>query len=258
MPRPTALAPSTQLAGTASGLAEASPPDAIDDAFRRAWGTVNHYEGQLAAVHIQYRWAMAFLGRAYADKIALLEQEDQLAGRGQSRSRNGRGNLRTEARTALLPLVYGEATGREKTIFKKRLQRATRWYEAADRLGWGSLCLMPYDEITNTWVEQTLRVGEWNIWLMLVKKVNPDAYTASKALDSWLGSESILGGSIDGKETLQIEAELPTTLYGVEEVQDSEDDEDVARTQSSAIDLSTESARPLRQRTLTELFRPLR
>ncbi len=117
---------------------------------------------------------------------------------------------------------------------------------------------MPYDQITNNWVEQTLRVGEWHIWLELVKKVNPDAYTASKALDSWLGSESITGGSIHGKEKLRVEAELPTTIYEVEveEVQDSKEDEDFAPTQSQAMAPSAEPAQRLRQLTLPKLFRP--
>ena len=233
-----------------------SPPSNTDSAFRHAWDTVSHYEGQLAAIHIQYRWAMAFLGRIYADRINLLEQEDQTAGRGQSQGRGGKGKLRTEARESLLPLVYGRVTENEKNIFKKRLHRATRWYEVADKLGWGSLCLMPHDLIPNTWVEQTLRVGELHIWLDLVKKVNPDVYTASEALDSWLGSESIAGGPINGKQTLRIESELPTTIYEVEEVQDSEDDEDSTATQSQAVVSSAEPARALRQLTLPELFKP--
>ena len=179
-------------------------------------------------------------------------------GRRQSRNRNGKGNLRTEARTALLPLVCDTITEKDRRTFKKRLQRATRWYNAADRLGWGSLCLMPHDQITNTWVEQTLRVREWHIWLDLVKRANPDVYTASKALDSWLGSESIAGGSIEGKETLRIEAELPTTIYDIDldEVQDSDEDEDFTPTLSQGVVQSTEPARLLHQLTLPELFKP--
>jgi len=235
-----------------------SPPSNADS-FRHAWDTVNHYEGQLAAVHIQYRWAMAFLGRTYAEKIDLLKQEDQAAGRGQNQSRDGKGRLRTEAMASLLPLVYDKVTFKEKNIFKKRLHRATRWYEVAHKLGWGSLCLMPHDLIPNTWVEQTLRVRELPIWLALVEKVNSDACTASKALDTWLGSESIAGGPIDGKQALRIEAELPTTIYEVEEVQDSEGsegDEDSTPTQPRAIVLSAEPTRPWRQLTLLELLKP--
>jgi len=133
--RTTAPASSSQATRTSSGLAKALPwprndnssqPNAISSAFRRAWDTLNHYERELALVNVQYRWAMAFLARAYADKITLLEREDQLAGRGERRSRSGKGNLRTEARNALLPLVCNTITEREKGIFKKRLQRATR------------------------------------------------------------------------------------------------------------------------------------
>jgi hypothetical protein len=226
-----------------------------DNLFRDAWGVVDHYETQMAAIHIQYRWAMAFLGRAYADKITLLEREDQARGKGQSRSRDGRGNLRTEARTALLPLVYGEITSRERSICKKRLQRATRWYNAAMTLGWGSLCLMPYETISNAWAEQKLRVGEWQTWLDLVKEVNPDAHTASQALDAWLGSEITTGGPIRDKDTLYIEATLPTTVYEIEEVLDSDDEEDEDVLAPSPVS-DAGSARPMRQLTLPELFKP--
>jgi hypothetical protein len=245
-PFPTSAAPLSSL-GT-------SQPNTISNAFSCAWSTVSHYEDRLASVHIQYRWAMAFLARAYLRRIEQLEQEDEAAGRGGSRSRDGKGNLRTEVKKAFRALVYPKPTEREKNIFDKRLQRAQRWYAAANELGWGSLCIMPYDHVSNTWVEQTLRVGEWQVWLELVKKVNPDAYSASKAFDAWLGSESI-AGSIEGKERLCIEDEPPATTCEIEEVQDSED-EDFAATQSQRVASSSDPPRPLRQLTLPELFKP--
>jgi hypothetical protein len=266
-PFPTRAAPSSTPTTTSSALtkrmslpwmASSSQCNTVDSDFRSAWNAVNFFEDQLAAVHIQYRWAMAFLARAYAEKVAELEREDETAGRGQGRGRHGKGNLRTQAKKALLSLVLPNAASKDYSIFKKRLQRATRWYEAADRLGWGSLCLMPHHQITNTWVEQTLRVGEWHIWLELVKKVNPDAYAASKAFESWLGSESIAGGPIEGKEPLRIEAEPLSSTCEVEEVNDSDDDDgSFAPTQSQAIP-ALEPPRPLRQLTLPELFKPQR
>ena len=57
--------------------------------------------------------------------------------------------------------------------------------------------------------------------------MNLDVYTASKVLDSWLGLESITGGPINRKQTLYIKAELPITIYEVEEVQDSKDKDPV-------------------------------
>ena len=77
---------------------------------------------------------------------------------------------------------------------------------------------MPYDLILNTWVEQTLRVRELHIQLNLVKKVNLDVYTASEALNSQLGLESIASSPINRKQTLRIKSKLPTTIYEVEEV----------------------------------------
>ncbi|KAF2188442.1 hypothetical protein K469DRAFT_565313, partial [Zopfia rhizophila CBS 207.26] len=89
-------------------------------------------------------------------------------------------------------------------------------------------------------VEQTLRVREWDIWLDLVERVNPHAYAASQALDSWLGSECIAGGLINRKEPLCIKAELPKTIHEVEEVLDSEDEEDFSPTQSQVTVASVE------------------
>ena len=90
---------------------------------------------------------MAFLARAYADKIKALEQEDFVltgpSGKGHHRSRNGKGKLRTEAKDALLPLVFPHPRPGDRSVFSQRLQRAARWYEAAAELGWGILCLMP-------------------------------------------------------------------------------------------------------------------
>ena len=49
-----------------------------------------------------------------------------------------------------------------------------------------------------------------------MKKVNPDVYTISKVLNSWLGLESIIGGLIYRKEKLCIKAKLLITIYKVE------------------------------------------
>lgn len=65
------------------------------------------------------------------------------------------------------------------------------------------------DIISNSWVENDLRVPFWHIWLELVVKVNPIAHKASMALDAWLGLEGISGGSISDKATLSIEASMP-------------------------------------------------
>ncbi|KAF1924226.1 uncharacterized protein M421DRAFT_20932, partial [Didymella exigua CBS 183.55] len=95
-----------------------------------------------------------------------------------------------------------------------------RWYEAAKQLGWGMLCLMPHDIITNSWVENDLRIRFWHIWLELVVKVNPVAHKASGALDNWLSLEGISGGSISGKATLSIEANSLAPVTQVEEIKD--------------------------------------
>lgn len=238
----------------------------IDDAFLHAYQLVDHYEQRLAAVHIEYRWAMALLGRAYAGKITELQQVDQLQQRSLPQSRGGKGHLRTEAIGALLRLLYpghSPITGSARSAFKHRLHRATRWYEAASTLGWGCLCLMPY-EFSHFWVEKTLRIGEWRIWLELAKKVNPDVCAASRAFEDWLGVEGITGGPISGKDILSIEAAAPRALCAIEEVEDSEEGEvdevdRVDELSSSQLDGSPDeyTATLSTLPTLLQLFRPV-
>jgi hypothetical protein len=232
-------------------------PNKADDALRFTWRLVSECEDAQARADIQYRWAMAFLGRAYADKIAQLQQEDDLEGRALSRGRGGKGQLRSEAIAAILPIV-GDITARiDRNTVRKRIYQANRWYEAADNLGWGFLCLIPADSVPHTWVER-LRSGEWRVWLELVKMVNRDVYTASQALDAWLGSESIAGGSIEGKDQLCIESAPPAAIFDVEEVADSEDEDEPSSSpaEAQAVHSSAEPAQQLRQLTLPELFKP--
>jgi hypothetical protein len=83
---------------------------------------------------------------------------------------------------------------------------------------------MPYDSISNTWVEQTLRVDEWTVWLQVIPKVNGDAVTASKSLDAFLGAEGIAGGPITRSEHLTIEATYWEEGNRVQEIADSDDE----------------------------------
>jgi hypothetical protein len=93
--------------------------------------------------------------------------------------------------------------------------------------------------------------------------VNLVAYKASLALDAWLGSEGILGGSISEKATLSIEANTPAPATQVEEIKDSkmEDGRDSDNNAKLALSRSTTKspapARLLRQLTLIELCKPL-
>jgi hypothetical protein len=43
---------------------------------------------------------------------------------------------------------------------------------------------MPPDLLSNKWVEKKLARPEWGVWLRLVKKIEPDVYTASTALEA--------------------------------------------------------------------------
>ncbi|KAE8832108.1 hypothetical protein PTNB73_10511 [Pyrenophora teres f. teres] len=163
-----------------------------------------------------------------------------------TRNRYGKGPVRTEAITALVELVSPNATAKDK-----------------QELGWGILTLIPHDEIANRWIERTLRVGQLDVWIKLLKKERQDICVASKALESWLGPEGIAGGPISEKKTLSIEAEAPATIYEVEEIQDSEDDETDDSVDNSvgkrtqALPKSPTPAPRLRQLTLLELFHPV-
>jgi hypothetical protein len=255
------LGSSDSLSKEAAPLALSASQVAVDSAFSFAWDMCNRSEGELAAVHIEYRWAAALLGKAYVDKIAQLRHSDLASSNDRSRNRYGKGLVRTEALASLLQLVSPNPTKRDRLVLRKRLARASRWYTVAQTLGWGSLALMPHDSIPNSWIESTLRTGESNIWVELVKKVNPDVFAASKALEAWLGPDGIAGGPISGKKTLSIEAKAPATFYEIEEVQDSEDEAgegaETQQTQTQTPLGSPVSAAPLRQMTLLELFHPV-
>jgi hypothetical protein len=190
--------------------------------FCGLWDTVTDIMVELKAQHIQYRWAMAFLYRMYDDEVKRLQVEDK-EGPPSRRGRGGRGRLKTEVKNALFARMKGDVT---KDAFNQRLKRAGRWFEAAETLGWGCLCLMPYEDITQSWVEQGLCAAEWTIWLGLVKRVNPKAVEVGQVIDQWLGKDCIAGGPYPPKEQLRLEMDLLATVASVEEMADSEEEEE--------------------------------
>ena len=97
-------------------------------------------------------------------------------------------------------------------------------------------------------------LGEWKLWLDVVKKVNPDTYKASQMLSAWLGAEGIAGEPIASKETLFIEADAPVLPTQVEEVVDSEDG--IEDSEDSEDDVEPAPACSLRQRSLVDMFKP--
>jgi len=230
--------------------------DPCDSFFQRAWSMSHYCEKRMVTVMIEYRWAMALLGRAYYDKVDQITQADRATSNAVvSRHRGGKGKKKAEAINALLQLVNPTATPNDRKVFAKRLARAKRWFRATQVLGWGSLCLMPTDTVSNGWVERDIHPDVWNIWLQLVKRVNPEAHSASLALDNCVGQEGIQGGPIQTKEVLCIEEKGPTVFYEVEEIADSADEQDSDGGTECSI-LENSAPRPLRQLTLQELFRP--
>ena len=179
---------------------------------------------------------MAFLGREYHAEIRKLNDD--------------RRHARTPVIDRLWMDMVPDGTKALRKRFVRRLAQATRWFQIADTLGWGSLCILP-DTVSNKWVRNCL-AHVWLLWLQLIKRVNPEACTASRALDAWIGVEGIQGGPIQGQERLYIEVKGPASQ--VEEVVDSTDEEgsDV----ESSLQPGKSSARRFRQLTLLELFKP--
>lgn len=201
--------------------------------FLSAWNVCERYERELQTIHIKYRWAMAFLGKAYVETIDEIKAKDAACTK-RGRNRDGRGKVSSEAMDVLLRSVSTTKMLEQRGAFRKRLHRALRWYEAAKQLGWGMLCFLPDNIISNAWVEKELRVPFWHVWLELVTKVNPVACKESRALDAWLGSDGLAGGPIHNKEMLGLEAKakatVPSQATQITEVEDSEEedeDEDV-------------------------------
>jgi hypothetical protein len=217
-----------------------------DNVFRRAWHLSQYCERRLSTVVIEYRWAMALLASAYAEKVDEIRKAS-----GPSKNRGGQGKVTGQATDALLQLIDPNFTAADRRVFRKRLDRAKRWLTATEVLGWGSLCLMPVDLVSKRFAEKVSTVDQWSTWLELVKRVNPDAYRASLALDKWVGIDGIKGGPIQSTDLLCIEATGPTAINQVEEIADSDDDAPDGTSASP-----NASPRPLHQLTLLELFAP--
>ncbi|KAL5401082.1 hypothetical protein PMIN03_011836 [Paraphaeosphaeria minitans] len=212
--------PATQ----AVSRAPISCASAVDEALLATDRLVDHYQYRVAAVHIEYRWAMASYGRAYADKIAELEAQGVPRKEGNGKAIDTLIQMRTPG---------GKLDKSARGALRLRLSRATR-------------C-----EIAPKWVEQTLRVGEWALWLEVVKKVNPDTYKARQVLDAWLGADGIAGKPISGKETLFVEADVPIPSTQVDEVADSEEESEDGEDEDASA-----PARSLRQLSLVDMFKP--
>ncbi|KAI1663135.1 hypothetical protein Ptr902_02726 [Pyrenophora tritici-repentis] len=233
-----------------------------DEAFRFAWRMCNQYARAVAVVNIGDRWALALLGQAYLWKQREIKEIDAAASSNHTRNRYGKGKIRSQAIASLLQSNCPDASRQDAEDFRRRLKRATRWYKIVENLGWGSLLLIPYDIVSNQWLEKVLLIWQLDLFLQLVKRERCDICDASKALDSWLGPEGIEGAPIDGKARLSIEANAPAVAYTVEEIQDSEDDdmEDEVEGVSYSPVSSGGMATPgrLRQMSLLELFHPVR
>lgn len=172
---------------------------------------------------------MAGLGRDYEQQVAALKAADVASGR-TGHKRQGDGNVRTQAKKILWEQVKHRGTdklGRPWTwaAYNTQLKRAARWYEAAETLGWGGLLLIPADTVTPCWMEQTLRVAEWTIWLQLVLRVSPAAVQVGRDFDAWAGPSGLAsdpGPCVGGPSS---EASQVRRICEVPDTKDEDEDE---------------------------------
>ena len=135
-------------------------PHAADYAFRVAWDMCDRTEGEMAAVHVEYRWTAALLGRAYVNKVAQIKQDIMASSNDRTRNRYGKGPVRKQALVTLLEVVSPNRSEEDRLVFRKCLAKAMQWYTVTQLLGWGSLALMPHDQVPSSWIELTLRNRE--------------------------------------------------------------------------------------------------
>lgn len=236
--------------------------DKVNRDFCFAWDMCTKYETAMAAVHISARWAMALLGQAYVRKIEQIQLEDKRASRDVTRNRYGKGQVRSEAIAELIRLVCRSPSRADHKAFRARLKPATRWHTIVQNLGWGSLLLIPHEEMSNRWFERVLRVGELDLFLQLVRKEKPDVCEASRALEEWLGPEGIEGAPITGKAVLSIETAMSAAhgeIYEIDESEDEDDssgEEDEEDTGAGALEHDDQTAEPQREPSLLDLFVP--
>lgn len=254
-----APSPRQAIAGTAQ-------QDSVDSLFRSAWERCNQYDEIVKSVHIEYRWAQALLGQAYANKMAQVSQDDTAVLNTGTQGKTRRAAIRSEAINrlfALIDLHPSKDPAKERELFRARLAAATKWYNIAQALGWGVFMVMPEDSMSKSWIEYTIRAWGVPVFIELVKKVRPDVCAATKAFDAWLGPEGIAGGPIGAKKTLSIELDAPASTAEVYEILDSEseeeeedddDDDRIAIQTSQLLPPKSMGQRSLRQTTLLELF----
>jgi hypothetical protein len=85
----------------------------------------NRSEGNLGAVHIEYRQAGALPGKAYADKMPDLRDTELVTSNDRSRNRYGKDSVRTEVLAVPLRLVNPNQTKQDRLVFRKRIARAS-------------------------------------------------------------------------------------------------------------------------------------
>jgi hypothetical protein len=215
--------------------------------FNLIWDAVTQAENVKSTAAIVVRWGLASIGQRYQQTVDMLEKADLRKGRGKSR-REGEGHVRAQAKRILWEQEQPSGTW---VAYNNRLKRSRRWYEAAQVLGWGCLLLMPADTVTSCWVEQTLRVAEWTVWLQLVQRVNAPAVQLGREFDAWLGPGGLSGGPVPCAERSGIEASQALRICAIpdsdEESNESDELEDVEK-----VDLAV-AAKDKRQLTLPEL-----
>ncbi|UPX19610.1 uncharacterized protein EKO05_0009868 [Ascochyta rabiei] len=129
---------------------KSSASTVLQSALASAWSLCDRYKQELDIIHIKYRWAIAFLGKAYTKKIDQIQAQDAARLNNKGNNQYGKGKVSSKAIDALLLSVTAASGPEQRQRFKRQLHQALRWYEAAKQLGWGMLCLMPHNIISNS------------------------------------------------------------------------------------------------------------
>ncbi|KAF2622006.1 hypothetical protein BU25DRAFT_314673, partial [Macroventuria anomochaeta] len=79
----------------------------------------------------------------------------------------------------------------------------------AETLGWSFLAVIPYTEVSKTWLEQTLSAPELVIFLGVVQRVNNAVVDGCKQLEQWLGENGVKGGQIPDPGLLGTKVGVP-------------------------------------------------
>lgn len=89
------------------------------------------------------------------------------------------GMLHPEFRGVIDPHISPASKKQWKT-FTYRLGYAERWHTLQRELGYGILGLIPNCVVSNNWVQRTMKLNEFALWINVIKHFNPQCLSAAR------------------------------------------------------------------------------